>query len=144
MKVVFVFSCIWWLASAGVMIVDFLNPGVLNNVHSEGIPALVIFIVYGLVWVTIFIILIQIFSDVSKGKSPFMMPQVHRLRLVAAALLVYAILEFAITCVATFMQQGAPITTINLASFIAAAVVFAFSFVFQYGVLLQEFSDDTV
>lgn len=39
---------------------------------------------------------------------------------------------------------GNTIIPINFAPIIAAAVVFAFSFVFKYGVLLQEFSDDAI
>lgn len=40
------------------------------------------------------------------------------------------------------MEASTP--TLNLFPIVAAAVVFAFSFVFKYGVLLQEFSDDTL
>lgn len=36
------------------------------------------------------------------------------------------------------------IVSIYFAPFIIAAVVFAFSFVFKYGVLLQKFSDETL
>ncbi len=39
---------------------------------------------------------------------------------------------------------GNAIVAFNFAPLVAAAVVFAFSFVFKYGVLLQEFSDETL
>ena len=61
--------------------------------------------------------------------------------------LVYAVLEVVLTGVVPFMAGGVDegfIPTLNLFPFVASAVVFAFSFVFKYGVLLQEFSDETI
>ncbi|MEG0016407.1 MAG: hypothetical protein RR747_07480, partial [Gordonibacter sp.] len=90
-----------------------------------------------------------------KGESPFVMAQVKRLRIVAGLLLVYAVIDSAVSFNTTLIQYGAmnygyvstndsAIIAINFTPFAAAAVIFAFSFVFKYGVLLQEFSDDTV
>ena len=79
------------------------------------------------------------------------MVQVRRLRLVAGSLLLYGVLEFVMTIAVSSAQQGfanmtlnGEVATINLFPLVAAAVVFAFFFVFKYGVLLQELSDDTI
>lgn len=151
MKAVFVFLCIWWLVSVVVIGSSLLNPELLNNATSVNVFTLVIYATSVVVMVMICLTLIKVFSDTSKGESPFTMLQVRRLRLVSVALLAYAILEFAMSCNAVWMQEGwmnvsanGEVATMNLFPLVAAAVVFAFSFVFKYGVLLQEFSDETI
>ncbi|WP_417351661.1 hypothetical protein, partial [Gordonibacter pamelaeae] len=109
----------------------------------------------GTVIAVLFIMLIGVFSDAANGRSPFTLEQVKRLRIMALSLLVYAVLEVAFSASSVMMQlgsinsgyfstNGSGIITIDFAPFIAAAVVYAFSFVFKYGVLLQEFSDDVI
>lgn len=149
MIALFAFLCIWWLVSIGVMACSLLNPSFSDN-PVNGIT-LVIYVLCGIAMAVICVILIKIFSDTSKGQSPFTMLQVRRLRLVAIALLAYVVLEFGMTCSAAFMKQGwldttmgSTSPTLNLFPLVAAAVVFAFSYVFKYGVLLQEFSDDAI
>lgn len=119
----------------------------INNVGYLNLPALVMYVFSCAVMAVTCVTLIKIFSDASKGCSPFTMIQVRRLRLMAAALLVYAILEFAITYCSSFARQdwaGPSVATVDLFAIIAAAVVFAFSFVFKYGILLQKLSDETL
>lgn len=149
MVAVFGVLCIWWLVSIGVMICSLLNPGFSDN-PVNGLT-LVNYVLCGIAMAAICVTLIRVFSDTSKGQSPFTMLHVRRLRLVAIALLAYAVLEFGMTCSATFMKQGwmdasvgGASPTLNLFPLVAAAVVFAFSFVFKYGVLLQKFSDETL
>ena len=80
---------------------------------------------------------------------------VKRLRLIAGLLAIYAIVDVVISGHIGLVQYaglnsgyvstgGNEIIPINLAPIIGASVAFAFSFVFQYGVLLQELSDDTI
>ena len=149
MITVFAFLCVWWLVSIGVMSFSLFDPGFSDNPVSGF--ALVNYALCGVAMAMTCITLIKIFSDTSKGQSPFTMLQVRRLRLVAISLLSYAVLEFGMTCSAAFMKQGwmdasvgGAFPTLNLFPIIAAAVVFAFSFVFKYGVLLQELSDETL
>ena len=70
-------------------------------------------------------------------------------------LLLYAAVDFLITANTSFLQLDGlnsgyastndnTIIPINLVPLIASAVIFAFSFVFEYGVLLQEFSGETL
>ena len=67
----------------------------------------------------------------------------------------YAVIDFAVTANAAIFKYdelvsgyvsttGNEIIPINLAPIFGAGVMFAFSFVFKYGVLLQEFSDETL
>lgn len=158
MIVVFVFLCIWWLASSGVMVCSLFDPGFSDN-PVNGFT-LVNYVLCGIAMAAICITLIKIFSDTSlikifsdtsKGHSPFTMLQVKRLRLIAISLLAYGVLEFVMTCSAAFMNQGwagssagSVSPTLNFFPLVAAAVVFAFSFVFKYGILLQKLSDETL
>ncbi|WP_270295857.1 DUF2975 domain-containing protein [Eggerthella sinensis] len=147
MKLVFVFVCIWWAIVIVVMIIALFDSNSINNVGYLSLPALVLYVLSCVVMAVTCVTLIKIFSDASKGCSPFTMVQVQRLRLMAIALLSYAILEFAITYCSSFARQdwvGPSIATVDLFAIVAAAVVFAFSFVFKYGVLLQELSDETL
>lgn len=150
-KIIFVILCIYWVISTGSLIAALIT----RSQSGVDIFRVLLCIAYGAVVAAMFLAFTSIFSDVSKGRSPFEMVQVRRLRTIAGLLLVYAILDTAITGNSTLLQtngmdsgyvsmNGNTITTFNFAPLIAAAVVFAFSFVFKYGVLLQEFSDDTL
>ncbi|MEA5020175.1 MAG: hypothetical protein VB027_07385 [Gordonibacter sp.] len=155
LKVVFVIICISWVLVAGVMILS--SAGVLSSGESEdmGIVPILLHIVRGCVVAVLFVILIGVFSEAAKGESPFTLKQVKRLIMMSLALLTYALLEIIFSASSVMLQLGnlnsgyistgsSAIITVDFSPFIAAAVVFAFSFVFEYGVLLQEFSDDTV
>lgn len=147
MKLIFSFVCVWWVVTIAIMLISLIDPDVINNVGYLSFPALIAYVFSCMVMSVVCITLIRIFSDVSKGCSPFTMIQVRRLRLMAISLVVYSVLEFGITYCSSFLQYeaiGSSVATINLFTIIAAAVVFAFSFVFKYGVLLQEFSDETL
>ena len=83
------------------------------------------------------------------------MAQVKRLQIIALLLLAYAVLDFVTAYNSASLQLQAinsgfistndsAILTLNFSPLIASAAVYAFSFVFKYGVLLQEFSDDVI
>ena len=81
------------------------------------------------------------------------MLQVKRLRIIAVMLILYAVFDIAMKYNAVFLQFNGmnsgyasmdSMLTIDFAPLVVAAVVYAFSFVFKYGVLLQEFSDETL
>lgn len=151
MMVVFAVFCITWILVAGTMLYSAASAGfAVSDVFR-----LIFFLLSGFVIVAIFVVLIKVFFDVAKGDSPFVMTQVKRLQLISFLLVIYTIFDFVISCNTASLQlesinsgyfstNESAIIPINFAPLIAAAVVFAFSFVFKYGVLLQEFSDDTV
>ena len=155
LKVVFVIICVSWVLVAGVMVLSFTGALSSGESGSTGIVPILLHIARGCMVAVLFAILIGVFSEAAKGESPFTLKQVKRLRMMSLALLVYALLGIAFSVGSVMLQLGSlnsgyistassAIITIDFAPFIAAAGVFAFSVVFQYGVLLQEFSDDTV
>ena len=152
LRAVLVGLCIYWLVAMILMCASFLGSG------QFGIPEalnVILYISYDIVVAVMLVIFIRMFSDASKGSSPFKLGQVKSLRIVSAMLLFCVMLDFFIAANASLIENEIfttgfystsenAIIQINFAPFIAAAVVFAFSFVFKYGVLLQEFSDETL
>lgn len=148
LKIAFVVFCVYWLLVVVFMAFSFSeNDGIVLNIAMH--------LARGVVIAVLFVIVMGVFSDAAKGQSPFTLKQVDRLRLMALSLLVYAVLEVVFSASSAMMQLGSlnfgyfstnnsAIITFDFAPLIAAAVVFAFSFVFKYGVLLQEFSDDAL
>ncbi|OUO95324.1 hypothetical protein [Rubneribacter badeniensis] len=151
MKSIFLVFCFWWTVSSLFMACSLMNLNSFFSVGNISVVGLFLYILDGVVIGVMLAILIKVFSDAANGESPFSMIQVRRLRKMSLALVGYAIIDFGISCNAAFLHYDGrysamedPVITINFAPFIAAAVVFAFSFVFKYGVLLQEFSDETL
>lgn len=151
LKIIFVLFCIYWLIVIGSTVYAYGA----NTTDKPNLISFFLYFAHGIVLALLLLTFIGIFSDVVKGKPPFAMPQVKRLRIIAGLLVVYAVIDFAVTANATLFQYdnlvsgyisttGNEIIPINLAPIFGAAVVFAFSFVFKYGILLQELSDETI
>lgn len=155
LKIVFAIFVVFWVGTALIMTLSLVFPGSFGLMENVALHNIVLYVGQGIVIAVMFVAFMSIFSDVSKGETPFTMMQVRRLRLVAGMLVLYGFLDFAVAASAAVMQingldsgfvatSGNIIIPINLVPLIAAAVVFAFSFVFKYGVLLQKFSDETL
>lgn len=100
----------------------------------------------------------RMFSDVANGDSPFTLIRVKRLRIIAWFLLAYAFLQAILSPgFATVLQLGGldvgyrvvdsaheASITINFGALVSSIGLFAFALIFKYGVLLQEFSDETL
>lgn len=153
LRAIFILICIYWVVVVVSMLAALLQPGSVDGDASA--LSVLLYIAYGIIIAILFVIFIRIFSSTSKGESPFSMKQVKRLRMISCLLLLYAVLDSAITLNTAAMQletfnsgyistNESTVLTLNFAPFVAAAVVYAFSFVFKYGVLLQEFSDETL
>ena len=159
-KVILVIFCAYWVVAIVGMIF-----GAANNDSSQQLAGtiffqILLFSTHGVVIAFLIGVLIAIFSDASKGESPFTFIQVKRLRWIAGLLLIYAVLDFLITQNNALLSNALlsysgmdsgyistsdiSIIQVNLGPLIAAGAVYAFSFVFKYGVLLQEFSDETL
>lgn len=152
LRAIFILICIYWVVVVVSMLAALLQPGSVDGDASA--LSVLLYIAYGIIIAILFVIF-RIFSSTSKGESPFSMKQVKRLRMISCLLLLYAVLDSAITLNTAAMQletfnsgyistNESTVLTLNFAPFVAAAVVYAFSFVFKYGVLLQEFSDETL
>ena len=156
-KVIFVVICVFWAIAAGSMIWTLVNDGVFGAGTDTNIVSLLLHIARGVVVVVLYLILAHIFDDTVDGESPFTMKQVDRLKAAALALVVYAVLGIVLGYFSALMQMNGfssgyipsagsdnVIMSVDFSPFIAAAAVFAFSYVFKYGVLLQKFSDETL
>lgn len=155
LRVILVLFCLYWLFVVGSMLYAALTSGSGSVDENPTILHAFLYFVHGVVIALLLISFVGIFSDVAKGISPFEMRQVKRLRIIAGLLALYALVDFVVTSRTILFDQsdmtsgyisttGNDIIPINLAPIFGAAVTFAFSFVFQYGVLLQEFSDETL
>lgn len=141
-------------ASVGFMVVAVLgNFGELDG--NIGLLQISLSLSFGLVVAAILVILLRIFSDVAQGDSPFTMAQVKRLRIISLLLVCYGALDNIITNASALIQYNGfnsgymstnenAVFAVYLAPLIVAAAVFAFSYVFKYGVLLQKLSDETL
>lgn len=155
LKTIFALVCVYWLLVVLSMLISVVDPGLLHTDQDVNALSAILYFLYGAIIAALFVVFIKIFSSAAKGETPFTMVQVKRLRLIACFLLGYALLDSAIAYNTALLKfeainsgyvstSDSAIVAFNFAPFVAAAVVFAFSFVFQYGVLLQEFSDETL
>lgn len=156
-KIIFVVICVFWFIAAGSMVWSLANEGILGSGSNSNVFSLILHIARGAIVVVLYLILVHIFEDTIHGKSPFTMKQVGRLKSAALALVVYAVLGMILGYCSALLQMNGfssgyipsegsenVIMTIDFSPLIAAAAVFAFSYVFKYGVLLQELSDETL
>ncbi len=107
------------------------------------------------------LVFVKILSDISASRTPFTLRNASLLQQLALILLVYTALEtllaaigsqFAFSAESNFIQVGGLVrdflsntgTTLNLFPLLMSAMFFALSYVFKYGVLLQQESDETL
>lgn len=154
-KIIFIVFCVCWLSTVCMMVYSLITSDATGSTENVSTLRTIMYFIHGFAVALIFIVFIGIFTDAVKGQSPFVMKQVKRLRLIAGLLVVYAVIDIFISGHIGLIQYdgfdsgyvstgGNEIIPINLAPIIGASVAFAVSFVFQYGVLLQELSDETL
>lgn len=158
----FLLGCTFLFAVLWILLIPLSILSIVGILGISGLPSsayeLVILALVGLVAICLVYIGHKVFGDVAAGESPFAMVQVKRLRTVALLLLLYTVFEIALSpglISAMSVEQlsvgyavtnsvPAPILSINLGALLGAAVFWALSLIFEYGVLLQEFSDETL
>lgn len=103
----------------------------------------------------------RMLGDISKNRTPFTLRNANRLLFLALVLLLYSVLEALLASVdsqfvliagndsievGNFIRDFASNsgTTLNLFPLLMSAMFFALSYVFKYGVLLQQESDETL
>lgn len=155
LKAVLLIACAYWSFAIALMAYSAINPEAFGFFGTPGLAEIILYLFYDAAIAMMLVVFIKVFSDVSKGESPFTFQQVKRLRILAALLLLWGFFDIATAANASILQYGSidagfystsgnMIIPINFTPFISAAVVFAFSFVFKYGVLLQDLSDETL
>jgi hypothetical protein len=128
-----------------------------DNVDSMGLLTVVYsFLLYSLMG-CLFFIAWRMFSDVAKGESPFSMTQVKRFTLVGIILLAFTLLDALLPLMVNFVAEAfgyivgltesstnGLIIKVNILALVAALSCFGLAYVFKYGILLQELSDETL
>lgn len=154
LKVAVVLFCLVWIA-----ILIALGLVALSLISSDSgleVATLIPFGFYGFATILLLIILQGVFNDIEHGSSPFTKKQVRRFRWAALVLFAGAVLEAVFSGGAHFLLQSenmnveyrdssnSNILPINAGSILGAALLLTMSFIFEYGVILQEFTDDTL
>lgn len=141
-----------WLGTCIALTVDLAD---------EGIPALLgapfYIAVYGLIICFFLYKMIQVFTDVVKGREPLSMEQARRLQFLAVMLLLLFILDLSYSAgvaLEVIPQAGynilvndgieKPTLNINIGMLVFSAIMFSLSAIFRYAALLQRLSDETV
>ncbi len=151
----------WWLWPVGFYAEQLIQGGMNAPDSFLLFLAIVLFIAFAGCLFSFIFLLIRIFRDIVKGIPPFVFKQVRRIRLMALSLASYSLLELCISTLLLAIKStiGPNSTeasilyfgltdgvhpTLDLFPILMAAVLFALSFVFKYGVLLQQLSDETL
>lgn len=146
-------SVIWLVVSASSFIFK-LAPHSFATVKMEYFEIATLSFTGFLVLVLLRIIT-NVFRDVARGMTPFTLVQVKRIRLAALMIALDAFVGMIFSPGFVHALQiagldigyavsGQPSIPVDLGEILAALCLIALSFVFKYGVLLQEFSDETL
>jgi len=105
----------------------------------------------------VFYTIFRLFDDISKGSSPFTLAQAHRMQVIGVLLLLGVVLGSVLPLMPVPYSEIGDLSAgmfstssssagvkIELTSVLWAIVCFSFSYVFRYGALLQQLSDETV
>lgn len=98
----------------------------------------------------------SIFDSMRHGDTPFTMRISHQIKIVSFLLLVAFVLQAIVSMVpfdgyslgvmriGLAKQEGGVVANVSVSTLIASIIGFVLSYVFKYGALLQQLSDDTV
>lgn len=105
----------------------------------------------------VFYTIARLFDDISKGNSPFTLAQARRMQVIGVLLLLGVVLGNVLPLIPVPYSEIGDLSAgifsassssagvkIELTSVLWAIVCFSFSYVFRYGALLQQLSDETV
>lgn len=157
LRVSFVLVLLYWLAFTALSIVSMTFSVDFGIETTESIYVLLVLLGIGFI-MAILLKGSDVFKDVALGESPFTLVQARRFKAVSLIVLVYVLLEALLSpgCMALLQMSGidvgyvfvdyasSPSISINIGALLVAAVFFSLSLVFEYGLLLQELSDETL
>lgn len=156
-RIIFILSSVLFSLAIVAMLIQLIFPAFFNisNVLSTSFLLGTIFFIA--LFTVLFAIVKSIFRDMASGESPFTLEQAKRLRTIAIILFIQVLLEMVLSSgivsilVSPDLSVGywigdsgvnSSVLTLNVGAFITASIFFAVSFVFEYGVLLQDESDE--
>ena len=126
------FAC-GWGASLIVLVIDCIENDPLSFVP------LTYLLCYGSLVLAVFMVMLQVFSDVIRDGKPFSLPQADRLGFISLVALVFVIVELLFTA-----GNSEPTINLNIGMLVFSAIMYSLSAIFRYAALLQQLSDETV
>jgi hypothetical protein len=158
-RILFIVSAVVWVGWAGMILIGFISPESVPGLAQQSLLALISFIFFGLCFILVLRMIILILKDVSQGITPFSTVQVKRIKLIALLLLLYgisdSIISFIMAGVTTLIENSGFVSGIVVSGgsnesfvlipigvFIAAILTYCLSIVLEYGIKLQEQSDE--
>lgn len=160
-KVAFIIIAIWSITTICFMCYSIFTADLPNNVFAAALAEPFIYTLYSANACMLPLIFGNFLGDISEERTPFTMKNSKRLKWLGFILLLYSVLEEALAFTASqfgitlasssiYMESfarnhlpGAG-TTLDLFPLLMSAMFFALSYVFKYGVLLQQESDETL
>lgn len=152
-----IFLGCFWLFTFGTLIVNVISPNLVSSISDGSSGPLIKGSIQELIVVGVLFLGRTIFSDMSKGISPFVTKQVIRIRIAAVAFLACALLNMLVPLASTSLvisndayiglASGMDSTfflNVDVGMLMSALLFFCLSVVFKYGSTLQRLSDDTV
>ena len=160
-RIAFVIIVVWGAFGIAVMIYSIVTSNPIADVMPIAISVPFVFALYSANASMLPLVFGNMLGDISKDSTPFTLKNSRRLFYIAVILLISALLEellaivssqFSLAIVSNSIEVGDFIwdfvssagTALNLFPLIMSAMFFALSYVFKYGVLLQEQSDETL
>lgn len=160
-KIAFAVIAMWSFAVLALICYSLATSSLDSSVFPLALAVPFLYALYSADACLLPILLGRILNDISKNRTPFTLQNANRLLLLALVLLLYAVFEALLTSVDSqfVMSLGSNSievgilsrdlasnsgTTLNLFPLLMSAMFFALSYVFKYGVLLQQESDETL
>lgn len=160
-NLVFISLIAWSIVAVGLMAYSTFQSDFPTAITPLAVTVLVLYALYSANSCLLPLIFGKMLKDISKSRTPFTLNNAKLLKDLALILLIYAALETLLAAVGAQLeftidnnsiQVGSMIrdflsnsgTTLNLFPLLMSAMFFALSYVFKYGVLLQQESDETL
>lgn len=160
-RLVFVAMIAWSIFALGLMCLSLASSNFPDDVLPFALAVPFLYALYSANSCLLPLTLDKILADISQERTPFTIQNSNRLAFLAIVLLLYVVFEtllvtvdsqFVLSLGEYSVEVGNLVrsfstdsgTTLNLFPLLMAAMFFALSYVFKYGVLLQQESDETL
>lgn len=147
------------LPVAWCVLILILFPGIIGDGLDAGEAVRLTYIIVAFVLVETFTyIVFKIFLDIVRGETPFTLKQITRIKVAALLVFVFALVDMVISSSFSFSGEllgldlvfdhagssDSNTININLGLVLMSVGLYCVSAIFEYGVLLQQISDETL
>ena len=150
---VFTLLVLYWLIQTVFSVYFAITGDMPSNEAEQSVFNLVFSLVFSAFVVTIMVMVIRLLQSIQKGTTPFTMVNARRLRRIGWMLVLFEVLQHVTTRLfwsvsSGMVEDGETVvyyysSTAGMVAIVGLAVL-AISVVFQYGVELQQLSDETL